>query len=142
MTQLFRMENVVTKRRDNINCDEEERRRMGYEIITGVRFAHQGGQPSYKLAAVEFDGEADCRTQLRPCRRHSGASTSASAAAPTKTVRGFMLDTERGYWAKNDQNPDDEPDPLSDVSRSGSSPSWTTTATPSCSSRAPSSNRK
>jgi hypothetical protein len=26
-----------------------------------------------------------------------------------------MLDTERGYWAKNEQNPEDEDDPLSDV---------------------------
>ena len=57
ITQLFRMENVVTKRRDNINSDEEERRRMGYDIITGVRFGVQGGQPSFKLATVEVDGQ-------------------------------------------------------------------------------------
>src|SRR5690606_19131029 len=38
LTELFRMENVATKRRDRISSDEEERLRQGYEIVSGVRF--------------------------------------------------------------------------------------------------------
>ena len=114
MTQLFRMENVVTKRRDNINCDEEERRRMGYEIITSVRFGTQGGVPSYKLATVEADGQPLARLSYGHTailwRINLGFRRRAD-----KEVTGFMLDTERGYWAKNEQNPEDEADPLSDV---------------------------
>lgn len=114
MSQLFRMENVVTKRRDNINSDEEERRRMGYEIITGVRFGEQGGAPSFQLATVA--------TAAGPVARLSYGHTATLwrmnlgfRRRADKTIRGFMLDTERGYWAKNEQNPEDEGDPLSDA---------------------------
>jgi ATP-dependent helicase YprA (DUF1998 family)/very-short-patch-repair endonuclease len=114
MTQLFRMENVVTKRRDNINCDEEERRRMGYEITTSVRFGSQGGVPSYKLATVEADGQPIAKLSYGHTavlwRINMGFRRRAD-----KAVTGFMLDTERGYWAKNEQNSEDEADPLSDV---------------------------
>ncbi len=34
-----------------------------------------------------------------------------------KNQLGFVLDTERGYWAKNDQDPDDSDDPLSQSRR-------------------------
>src|SRR5262249_25403902 len=45
LRSLLRLQNVATKRRDKINCDEEERLRLGYEIRTGVRLADQGGVP-------------------------------------------------------------------------------------------------
>ena len=42
---LLRLQNVATRRKDKINCDEEERLRLGYEIRTGIRFAERGGVP-------------------------------------------------------------------------------------------------
>jgi len=114
MTQLFRMENVVTKRRDNINSDEEERRRMGYEIITGVRFGVQGGEPSYKVATVESDGQPIAKLNYSHTSMLWRINLGFRRRAD-KTVRGFMLDTERGYWARNEQNPEDEDDSLSDA---------------------------
>ena len=56
MPSLFRLQNVSTKRREKINCDEEERLRLGYQIQTAVRFAEQGGRPSFRTAVVEHDG--------------------------------------------------------------------------------------
>jgi len=50
---LFRMQNVVTKRRDRINSDEEERVRMGYDLRTGVRFAERHDRPGQRNALVE-----------------------------------------------------------------------------------------
>src|SRR5262249_28053276 len=52
-TRLFRLQNVVTKRREKITSDEEERQRLGYEIRTGVRFGEPGGRPSWRTAAAK-----------------------------------------------------------------------------------------
>ena len=37
LKDMFRLQNVATKRRDRITSDEEERTRMGYELLTGVQ---------------------------------------------------------------------------------------------------------
>ena len=66
LRSLFRLQNVSTKRRDKINSDEEERMRMGYEIITGVRFVDQGERPAYQTAMLEKDGVAVSALDLRP----------------------------------------------------------------------------
>jgi hypothetical protein len=55
LTQLLRLQNVSTRRRDKISSDEEERTRLGYDIITGVRFADTGGHPFYQVATIERD---------------------------------------------------------------------------------------
>ncbi|RRR68803.1 MAG: DEAD/DEAH box helicase [Candidatus Viridilinea halotolerans] len=110
---LFRLQNVATKRRDKINSDEEERMRFGYEIITGVRFEDVGERASpvrtanvlregVLLARLTYGHTATLwRMNLGWTRRRD------------KEQRGFMLDLERGYWAKNDLVADDESDALS-----------------------------
>ena len=111
--ELFRLQNVSTKRRERINCDEEERLRLGYEIQTAVRFSEQGGRPSYRTAEVVHDGEQVAslaygqaatlwRINLGENRRRN------------KAQLGFVLDIERGYWARSDQlvDEDDDTDPL------------------------------
>jgi len=113
LDQLFRIQNVSTRRIDKINSDEEERLRMGYEIITGIRFvSHQQGISS-KTAEVKVDDEkiailtyADTaniwRINLGWKRRSK------------KEQYGFVLDVERGYWARNEEEEEeDDQDPLS-----------------------------
>ncbi len=113
LTPLFRLQNVSTKRREKINSDEEERRRLGYQVQTGVRFAEHGGRPSCRTATVEAHGEALAaltygqaatlwRINLGENRRRH------------REQYGFVLDIERGYWARSEQADDneDEPDPL------------------------------
>jgi len=56
ITPLFRLQNATTKRRDRINCDEEERLRLGYEIKSGVRFTMHGGKPNFTRAALKGSG--------------------------------------------------------------------------------------
>jgi ATP-dependent helicase YprA (DUF1998 family) len=109
--QLFRLENVVTKRRDQINCDEEERIRLGYEIKTSVRFAERGGQPSYRIAKVK-------------CKEQDIASLYFGNAATLWRINlgwtrrrdrdqlGFILDIERGYWQRHQADLDDDGDPM------------------------------
>lgn len=109
--QLFRLENVVTKRRDQINCDEEERLRLGYEIITAVRFPERGGQPSYRIAQVKrgdqdiaslFFGNAATlwRINLGWTRRRD------------RDQQGFLLDIEHGYWRRHQADLEDDDDPM------------------------------
>jgi len=45
LPNLFRMQNVATKRRERISSDEEERQRIGFEVRTAVRFVHRRGGP-------------------------------------------------------------------------------------------------
>jgi ATP-dependent helicase YprA (DUF1998 family) len=113
MQSLFRLQNVSTKRRERINCDEEERLRLGYQIQTAVRFAEQGGRPSYRTATVEYE-------QVQIAKMAYGQAATlwrinlGENRRKIKEQLGFVLDVERGYWARSEQVADegDEPDPL------------------------------
>lgn len=100
LVALFRLENVSTRRRERISSDEEERQRLGYDIITGVRFEDSGGRPGYVQATLYSNGEALAtlqygqtanlwRINLGWLRRES------------KHLLGFVLDLERGYWKRD-----------------------------------------
>ncbi len=114
MRQMFRMQNVTTRRRDRINSDEEERQRKGYELQTAVRFADVHGQPAVLTATVE--GPVGQLATMA----YGHASTLWRINRGWKRRKrdselGFVLDVERGYWAKDAQaDPDDDvEDPLS-----------------------------
>jgi ATP-dependent helicase YprA (DUF1998 family)/very-short-patch-repair endonuclease len=111
---LLRLQNVATRRKDKINCDEEERQRLGYEIRTGVRFADDGGPSIRTTARLVADGELLAtltygrsatiwRINLGWRRRSSSSQD------------GFVLDVERGYWQKDEQEDKDADadDPMS-----------------------------
>lgn len=105
---LFRLQNVVTRRRERINCDEEERLRLGYELKTGVRFASRDGRPLYRMATVtgseghpilevKYGDAAEVwRINLGWSRRQN------------PNERGFWLDVERRQWTSASVNPDND----------------------------------
>jgi ATP-dependent helicase YprA (DUF1998 family)/very-short-patch-repair endonuclease len=109
---LLRLQNVATKRKDKINCDEEERLRLGYEIRTAVRFADRGGVPVQTTARlVEGGDQLATLTYGRAAtlwRINMGWRQRAN-----RSQYGFVLDEERGFWETNDQDPDDPNDPMS-----------------------------
>ena len=97
-SNMFRLQNVATRRRERINSDEEERLRKGFDLQTSIRFEERGGKPSPRKAelylgttplAVLHYGDAATiwRVNLGMRRRDL-----------TKPD-GFVLDLERGYWA-------------------------------------------
>lgn len=110
---LFRMQNVATRRRDRINSDEEERFRLGYELRTGVRFARRGGVVSARQAQVIS------RDGLHLALLTYGHGTTlwrmnlGWRRRKDKDQTGYVLDIERGYWAKSQVVDDDPEDPLS-----------------------------
>jgi very-short-patch-repair endonuclease len=107
LVALFRLQNVSTRRRDRISSDEEERMRQGYELRTAVRFHEtQSGEPSARTALLMV-GET-------PLARLTYASAATlwrinlgwrRRANPAQL--GFMLDIERGYWAKQSEEQDE-----------------------------------
>lgn len=112
---LFRMQNVDTKRVDRINSDEEERARQGYEIRTAVRFAEGPSGPALQTAEVSVDGTrvaALAYGQAAEIWRLNLGWRRRSDTAPD----GFVIDTETGIWeAKQAVSPgeaDDEGDPV------------------------------
>lgn len=98
---LFRLRNVAARRRDRITSDEEVRSRLGYEIRTAIRFATRDGsllvrsaevrQGNTVLARLYYGHSADVwRINLGWTRRKNKAQI------------GFLLDVERGTWARNE----------------------------------------
>lgn len=113
MENLFRMENVATHRRDRITSDEEERQRIGYELKTSVRFAERAGRVSAQEAKVlDAKGEELARLSYGAAatiwRMNIGWRRRAH-----KEETGFVLDIERGYWARSQDVDDDPEDPMS-----------------------------
>lgn len=101
---LLRMQNVSTVRRDRINSDEEERQRLGYEVLSGVSFPPHLGRPSYQMAQVDGGALAEMTfSQAASIWRMNLGWLQRK----NRHEEGFMLDPERGYWAKRGQDPDE-----------------------------------
>ncbi len=114
LTSLMRMQNVSTKRRDRINSDEEERTRMGYDLITAVRLERDPSRNTTRLATVHA---ADGGELLRLTYGHAATIWRINQGwrrRKSDSPPGFVLDTERGYWGRNEEAIEDDPeDPMS-----------------------------
>lgn len=110
VTQLFRLQNVSTARRDKINSDEEERIRRGYEVITGLRFAEHGGRPSFRMSNVKADGGSPLARLAYGQAATIWRINLGWARRRDRNQLGFVLDTERGYWARSEQETAEDPD--------------------------------
>jgi len=109
---LLRLQNVVTKRRDRINADEENRLRLGYDIRTGLRFSERNSQPDVRTAVIRNGDQTLAKLTYSPTatlwRMNLGWTRRKN-----KQVYGFVLDIERGYWGRNEQIEDDPEEPMS-----------------------------
>lgn len=108
LTSLFRMQNVYTRHTSRINSDEEERLRLGFEIVAAVRFAERDGREPCRKAMVRAG--ADVLAELT----YADAATiwrinKGWRRRAAKERLGFVLDIDRGYWVADKQaDPDDE----------------------------------
>lgn len=111
---LMRMQNVATRRRDRINSDEEERMRMGYDLRTVVRLARDGHATTVRLATVYAADGSELLSLTYGQAATIWRINLGWRRRKAKDVFGFVLDTERGYWAKNEDLAEDDPeDPMS-----------------------------
>jgi very-short-patch-repair endonuclease len=111
MPHMFRLQNVSTRR------DEEERQRQGYELVTGVQFGMHEGIVQERRADVVYGGEALVRLTYAHnatlWRINRGWRRRANPAE-----LGFVLDVERGYWARNELEKESDPDdPMSELKK-------------------------
>jgi superfamily II DNA/RNA helicase/very-short-patch-repair endonuclease len=102
LPNMFRLQNVATRRLERITSDEEERQRQGYELVTGVRFAAHGDQRDEQTAEIVHNGQSLFRLTYAHnatlWRINKGWRRRANPAQ-----LGFVLDIERGYWARNER---------------------------------------
>jgi len=110
MESLFRMRSVVTRRRDRIHCDEEERTRMGFELQTGISYEPRS------LASACCRGELQVNGQTAAKLLYAQAAqiwrmNLGEVRRKKKEEHGFFLDVEGGYWARNENEEDSSDDP-------------------------------
>ncbi|MFC6619269.1 helicase-related protein [Deinococcus radiophilus] len=95
---LFRMTSVATRRRERIGSDEEERRRIGFDVKSGLRFASRGG----KSDRVQAQAVSDAGTPLLNLTYGDGATlwriNYGWRNRENKQELGFLFDPETSQW--------------------------------------------
>ncbi len=106
---LVHLQNVSLKLTQRITCDEEERQRFGYKLLTSYRFPDLGGKLDRKDADVIVDGTTVMRLSYGDAtslyRINLGWANQRESQPP-----GFSLDLEKGYWSKNQADDQDQDD--------------------------------
>ena len=114
---LVRLQNVSLKLAQGITCDEEERKRFGYDIRTAYRFPETGGKQDRRDAEVFVDGNLVMRLSYGDAASLYRINLGWLGRKKNE-ANGFLLDVERGYWTKNLQDDDDSSDgPQGNVKR-------------------------
>ncbi len=115
LPNLYRIENVSTRRATRITSDEEERVRQGYEMLTTLQFAEENGVPEVVKTRFEIEGQDLLTVQYGPAatvwRLNLGWKRRKE-----KSIYGFNIDPTTGIWAKDSQAPEDD-----DASETGAS---------------------
>ncbi|WP_028995126.1 DEAD/DEAH box helicase [Azonexus hydrophilus] len=111
---LYRIENVSTKRAERITANEEERVRQGYEMQTTIQFGQQDGKLQV-MHAVLKDGD----TPVLELQYGSAATVWRMNLGwrrrKEKSLLGFMINPVTGHWMggadeAGDPDPDTPPD--------------------------------
>jgi ATP-dependent helicase YprA (DUF1998 family)/very-short-patch-repair endonuclease len=105
---LLRLQNVKARRRERISSDEEERRRQGYEIRTAVRFADVDGRTSGRTAQVDGPQGERLATVFYGHAATVWRINYGWRRRKDKHLLGFVLDTEKGRWERQDRLAGDE----------------------------------
>lgn len=94
---LYRIENVSTKRAERITANEEERVRQGYEVQTTLQFAEVDGKPQVVSCEV-----ADASGPLLELQYGAAATlwrmNFGWRRRKEKSVLGFMINPVTGHW--------------------------------------------
>ncbi len=110
VNHIFRIENVATHPAERITANDEERQRQGFDLQTTFKWAVRDQVPDVRRGAASTDGGADgivARLAYGPgatiTRLNKGLRRRAD-----RTQLGFRIDPVSGWWAKNEDEDDDE----------------------------------
>lgn len=111
LNNLIRLRNVVTRRRENINADEEDRIRMGYDIRTSFRFFSRHGKQSFQRAELK-EGDSLLANitygqSAQLCRINMGWKKRQESGFGY----GFDINSETGQWVKSRDEDETEEEP-------------------------------
>jgi hypothetical protein len=101
LSRIMAMETMLTRRRERITCDEEERLKYGYNVTTHFRFSNQ----KKELATVD----AEDGTKLLEIAYGATAKILRINRGPRNSQeRGFKVDSATGAWgdARSEETPD------------------------------------
>ena len=107
LPNLYRVENVSTRRATRITSDEEERVRQGYEMLTTLQYAEENGVLQVIKTRFELDGATLATVHYGPAttvwRMNLGWKRRKE-----KSIYGFNIDANTGVWSKDSQAPEDD----------------------------------
>ena len=106
---LYRIEQVSTRRANRITSDEEERQRQGYEMVSTLRFSEENGRARVEGISVAENGEALIELRYSPAATLWRINL-GWRRRQEKSVYGFSLDTNTGEWTRDPQAPTDAED--------------------------------
>ena len=109
ISNLYRIEQVSTRRAMRITSDEEERQRQGYEMMTTLRFGQENGHPKVEAAAVLESDETILELKYGPASTLWRVNL-GWRRRQEKTIYGFSIDANTGEWTKDAQAPTDAED--------------------------------
>ncbi|MEY2833963.1 MAG: hypothetical protein RLZZ574_3222, partial [Cyanobacteriota bacterium] len=97
LTQVLEMDNAIARRTHRITCDEEERLKYGYQLITHFRYAQNKQQVATILAN-------DGKELLRLTYGETADIWRINQGLTRSQEKGFKLDTTSGEWVSKEQN--------------------------------------
>ena len=110
MADLLRMQNVSTVRRRRITSDEEERRRMGYDLISGIWFSERPQRPLFRRADLANEAGATLLTLTYGDAATIWRANLGLRRRSATTRDGFMLNLGTGHWRRANDNDEDSGD--------------------------------
>ena len=101
---LYHIEQVSTQRVTRITSDEEERRRLGYEMITTLRFSEENGRARSNTVVIEENSDPLLELRYAPSTTLWRINLGWHRRKE-KSIYGFSIDANTGEWAKDAQAP-------------------------------------
>ncbi len=111
---LLQMQTVITRRRERISADEEERNRIGFELRTTYRFVPRGGRPGRFVSEVLAADQLPLAVLSYGDAAEVRVTNLGRRARKKKGVHGFWLDLVKGRWLSEKEGKDGASDDAAD----------------------------